>query len=1033
LQVAESITSGAGRATTDRARIWWAETTVEFRILGPLEVLAGGRAVALPGAKPRAVLAVLLLHANRPVSAERLALALWGEDAPAAATKTVQVHISRLRRALDDTEALVTTPAGYRVQVDPEKLDAERFERELAAGRQALAAGHVERASELLHDALALWRGQPLAEFDWAPFASAQIRRLEELRLAALEVRVEADLAAGRHREVVAELQQLTSDHPWRERLHGQLMLALYRSGRQADALEAYRNAREVLRDQLGIEPGRELHALHQAMLVQDRALEAPPDIAMPGFERRSALPAPPNRTIGRGREVGEVAQRLRAGSVRLLTLTGPGGVGKSRLALEAARVVEAEFADGAHFLSLAGLQQPEDLPAAVVTTLGITLLSEESPHEAVRRFLAAKRLLLLADNFEHLLAGAPFIGEILDACPALTVLATSREALALRAEQRYPVSPLALPARATTQDAEALAGVDAVALFAERARGHDPEFELGDRNAAAVAEICRRVDGLPLALELAAARCGLLAPEEIAERLHEAVGALGAGSRDAPARQQTLRATIDWSHDLLAHSEKACFARFAVFAGGATVAAAETITGAELDTLDRLVAKSLLVRHRSAHTCTRLSMLETVRAYAGERFVAAVDKDAVAERHYRFYLALAQRHGTEQALWGSDRGEHLAQLDADIDNLQAALRWAVQRANAAQALAMVAALGQYWLMRHRYADVANWIDEALSIPRSEDDALRVRALLLKHEALWPLGRAAEQATVLAEADAIATALADPVILFHVRRLRARQAHATGLDAGDAFAEEALRWARAAGDDWEIANALYETTLHAPTIVELLERVDQAASLLNQVGNTYQLAHLYASAPYGALYLGSDRNAIELVERAIPIVREHGTPYLWTLLCGNVGLAALMTGDAGRASDAFREELTLCRDLVILPLASEGLRGLAALAAVRRDDDRAARLAGAATAHRYEEPEDPVIARLVSTFLQPARTRHGAHAWDAAAREGGTLDFANAITYALEEPPIRPERLSNPPGSADSVFPPAQGYQPTGA
>src|SRR3954471_8994485 len=484
---------------------------MEFGILGPLEVRADGRALELGGPKPRALLAMLALHANRPVSAERVAVALWGEDTPPRAVKTVQVYVARLRKALGDPEVLMTTPGGYCLRVRPGELDAERFERQVADGRRALAAGRGEDAAAELREALELWRGPPLAELASAPFAPAEIARLEEQHLAALEVRVEADMAAGRHAELIGELQQLIGKHPWRERLHAQLMLALYRSGRQADALEAYRHAREVFVEQLGIEPGGELHDLHEAILGHDPAIDAPTVTLSPppdgpdGRDARASrpsspgdrkLPAPPNQLVGRRRELAAIGERLRSNAVRVLTLTGPGGVGKTRLALEAARTVEADFADGAHLVSLAAVQQPEAVPAAIVNTLGIVVLAGESADQAAERFLSAKHVLLIADNFEHVLAAAPFIGGLLGACPALTVLATSREPLTLHAEERFPVAPLALPDRGTIEDLQTLARVDAVALFAARARAHDPDFELGEGNAAAVAEICRRVDG---------------------------------------------------------------------------------------------------------------------------------------------------------------------------------------------------------------------------------------------------------------------------------------------------------------------------------------------------------------------------------------------------------------------------------------------------------------------------------------------------------------------------------------------------------
>jgi predicted ATPase/class 3 adenylate cyclase len=728
-----------------------------------------------------------------------------------------------------------------------------------------------------------------------------------------------------------------------------------------------------------------------------------------PGSLGANALPPSPNRTIGRADDVRAIADRLLVEGVRLLTLTGPGGVGKTRLGLEAARAVKSDFADGAYFVSFAALQRPEDVPATVVKTLAIVVLSGESADQAAERFLAAKHLLLVVDNFEHVLAAAPFIGRLLDACPALTVLATSREPLSLHAEQRYPVSALALPAQTMPEQADALAEVDAVALFCARARAHDPDFELDDVNAPAVAEICRRVDGLPLAIELAAARCGLLSPNEIAERLDDALGALGSGARDAPARQHTLRATIDWSHDLLSDAEKQCFARFAVFAGGATVQATETITHAGLDTLDGLVAKSLLVLRQDAHAPSRLGILEMVRAYSTERFAATADEQSVRERHYLHYLALAHRHGTERALWGAGGKEHLAGLDAEIDNLHTALGWAIGQANAERALAMAAALGWYWVMRNRYADAVDWVDQALNLAGADaHPALSVRALDTKARCVRQMGRGAERSGVVAEMEAIARRLSDPVILSQALQLRVdHEVDAERLDVADAVADEALRWARAAGDEWEIAKASCGKAIAASSIADLRERVDRAALLLSDVGNVRQLANLLTDAAYAALCLGGDRDATDFAARATPITRALDSRYVRMTNSGNLGLAALVTGETNTAWHAFREELELGRDMVVRPVAFEGLRGLAAVAVVDGDDKRAATLVGAADAHRYDQPEDPVYARLDERFFEPARARCGTDTWNAAAREGSVLSFEDAIAYALEEPRAR--------------------------
>jgi predicted ATPase/class 3 adenylate cyclase len=726
-----------------------------------------------------------------------------------------------------------------------------------------------------------------------------------------------------------------------------------------------------------------------------------------PGTGRADRLPSAPNRTIGRADDVRAIVDCLRAGGVRLLTLTGPGGVGKTRLALEAAQAVQAEFAAGAHFVALAAVHRTDDVPAAIIQSLGIMPISGESPEQSVERYLSAKQLLLVLDNLEHLLTAAGFVSELLGACPALRMLATSREALGLSGEQRYPVAPLAVPLNGG--DAEPVARVPAFALFCERARAHEPDFGLGGADASAVAEICRRVDGLPLAIELAAARCGVLSPCEIAERLDTALGALGTGARDAPTRQRTLRATIDWSHNLLSDAEQRCFARFAVFAGGATVEAAETITDASLDTLDGLVAKNLFVLRRDAHARTRLGMLETVRTYANEQLAAARDKGAVRERHYSYFLALAQRHGGEQALMRAGRIEHLTRLDADIDNLHAALRWAVDQPDAQRALAMCVALGWYWFMRNRNADAVEWIDQALNLAGADDHpSLRVRALCFKAFALWPLGRELDLPAAMTEATTIARELGEPLLLASALQFHAVCESLTSgrRDILNALADEALNCATAAGDGWQIALACEAKARAASTAAELRERVERAVSLLDGVGNIYYPALLLVSAQYLSLNNGDDRDAKDFVERAGPVVRELDNPSLWMAQQGNRGLASLFTGDTDTARDAFAEELKLCRELAYRSVTSEGLRGLAAVAAVQGDDHRAARLVGAAAAHRYGHPEDPVEVRLNARFFASARTRHGADKWDAAAREGSGLRLEDAIAFALREPRV---------------------------
>jgi predicted ATPase/DNA-binding SARP family transcriptional activator len=975
---------------------------MDFRILGPLEALDRGRDLAPAGSKRRALLALLLLHANETLSIDRLVDDLWGEHPPATAARTLQAHVSRLRKALDagagngGGELIVTREHGYELKLDPERLDSHRFERLIAEGRSHIATGRPERAASAFESALSLWRGAPLADLAYEPFAQPEIARLDDVRVAAVEDLNDAKLALGRHGELVGQLEALIDEHPYRERLRAQLMLALYRCERQADALQAYQDARRTLVEELGIEPGARLHDLERAILAQDPALATP---AMKTAEvPASRLPLPPNRTLGRDQDQEIVSQLLRR--VRFVSLIGPGGVGKTRLALEVARRVEREFRDGGWFVSLAATANAEHVPSAITQTMGVTPLKGETPKLAVERFLAPKEALLVLDNFEHLLPAAPLIGELLAAAPALAVMATSREPLRLQAEHRYDVAPLHVPAEA---DPAGVAQAAAGALFVERALSHDRRFELTAGNSGAVAEICRHLDGLPLAIELAAARTTMLDPEQLNARLASALEVLGTGPRDAPDRQRTLRATIDWSHRLLDAPEAEAFARFAVFAGGATTEGAQEVTGADIDALQGLVDKQLLLRRHDFGAGPRLSMLETVREYANEQLAADPNAPELRERHCRHYVALAER--AEPELFTRGEAVWLPRLDAEVENFRAALDWSLRHGKPTQGLRLAGVLAGFWDIRNRSAEGLDWIEAALNAAGDDapiGDRARARRaqvdLLVDQGAAYKPNEARPKAV---EALALCRETGEPAAvaraLLALASLDMAESHPQ--PRRRALADEALLKAREASDDRLVALALMERA-GAVTPGHDTGELEQAATALRKLGSARPLLMLYNNAAYNAIKAGSPDDARPVLAQAVPLAQELRDPSYLALTCGNVGLEALFNDDLDRAEDAFEEGLRLCREHVVMHFAPEGLGGLAAIAARRGDPERAARLLGAATAIGPVGDAD-VNAELEEHFFAPARAYHGTRLWSGAYTAGAQMSFEEAVTFAL--------------------------------
>ncbi|MCX5406425.1 winged helix-turn-helix domain-containing protein [Streptomyces sp. NBC_00335] len=928
---------------------------MRFEVLGPLTVRTDdGTPVPVSEAKVRALLAALLVRDGRPVPVDRLIEDLWGEAgdaAPGNPGNTLQTKVSQLRRILAEAEdgarSLVAYgPAGYALRAPARAVDAERFAELAAAARKE--AGPRDRA-ELLARALGLWQGEAYADFRGAGFTQTAIARLEEQRITAYEDLAEARLELGEHRQLADDLAGPAAAHPLRQRLRGSQMRALYRAGRQSEALAVYAQLRELFAEELGIDPGAELSALYEAILRQDPALgpalgpatepspaapagpgaaPGPPERAVRGggaygggraYGGGGNLPTPVSSLVGREEAVTRVCAALGAG--RLVTLCGPGGVGKTRLALAAAARLEEAHPDGVWFVELAGAQSAS-VAEAVAAAIGMREddAGGGSVEDRLAEVLGRRAALLVLDNCEHLLPAAAALAErLLRRAPGLRVLATSQEPLALSGEVIEAVAPLA--------------EAQAVELFAARAAAAAPGFALGPGTAEAVALICRRLDGIPLALELAATRVRVLGVEALAERLHDRFRLLNQVRRDAPARQRTLRATIDWSWELLSPAEATVLRRLSVFAGGFTVEAAEAVCadgdglggggpGADgpgagggvarddvLDLLTRLVDCSLVssaygdsAGGDTAYGDLRLRLLESVAAYGLERLEAAGETGATRQRHAQYYTGFAER--AAERLHGPGQGEWLRRLDREGLNARAAL----EHTGAGElGLRLVGAQSWYWFLRGR-------IQEAT-------EATRAAGATTLHAAFALLGGDDSHL----DGDFSAADLRGQWLLAYAR-----------CGFGSGVREDELtvlpHQFRETGDRWGEAVALLTLStwaLYDGDLAELRRNAEAAAAVFTELGDCW--GQLQTSEQLGILaeVTGDYAAAARLHEEG---ARDAQELELWThasFRLARRGRIALLTGDLAHAAALHEQALRLAQEQCHRPAEQFAAIGLA--------------------------------------------------------------------------------------------------------
>ena len=1042
-------------------------------ILGPLEVReAGGQLVPVGGVRLRSFLIRLAIGGGSPVSADRLAEDLWPREQPADAANAIQALASRLRTTAG-RDLVEYGPAGYRVAVAADQIDAGAFERLVTSGRAELQDGDDVAGAATLRAALELWRGPALADVADAAFAAPAIARLTELRLAATEDLIDADIALGRAAELVPEVEQMSAEYPLREHLRGQLMQALYAAGRQADALAVFEDTRRSLASELGIDPSPSLAVIHLAILRgevptasrrrpaaaaggraaasrhadrqnadddvfresgdRDRGTDGPgPAVAGPDSTgtapagtaladaaladatrvvdgsgpdqsgtrrargdgqarpesgrtapRSGNLPAQLTTFVGRDDELARVVKLL--DEARLITLTGHGGAGKTRLALEVA--ARLAMPDGVWFVPLAPVRDAIEVPQAVLAAVDgrdlswpadaieAARLASLDPVERLCETLEARRLLLVLDNCEHVIeATATMAAELLAQAPGIRILATSREPLGVTGETLAPVPSLPLPEEGATP--EVLAANAAVRLFADRAAAVRPGFTVDDASAGAVVRICRALDGIPLAIELAAARMRSLTADQVAARLDDRFALLSVTSRGRLPRHQTLRAIVDWSWDLLDDTERTVLRRLSVFSGGATPDSAQRVCWPDsehdvVDVIAALIDKSLVTADGDPDV--RYRLLETVRAYAAERLAEAGETEQVAAAHAGYFLSLAEE--AEPRLRSRDQLRWLNVMAAEHDNFAAALRHLLRAGDGESALRFVGALAWYWITQDRDSEASDWATAAVAlappqVPPELAGCYAVARLISVMTGIVAEGSGKDMQAltdVLGELPAVPAESAHPLLALAGPMLATMSGNAEGVRAGlDQIAGHADPWVRAARtlvtghlavNSGDIASA--EADLRAGQVA------------FEEIGDRFGVMVCLSGLAEVAMARGNPAEAVRLLETARGIAVQGLAGHWSETVRVPLGRARAAAGDVEGGKAEIRNAVRAAERLGELDDAATGYLHLSDLARQEGDLSQARALLGEATAiiePRVNRPD--LVAVAASSFTK---------------------------------------------------------------